>query len=80
MSRQYTRRTFLTVSTAAAAGLVTRRRTLGRDLNGKLRLAAIGTGNKGGDDLRARIASDRIVAHVERDPAAQPDQRQGFTA
>jgi predicted dehydrogenase len=73
MTRRYTRRTFLTVSTAAAAGLLTRRRTSANDVSGKLRLAAIGTGNKGGDDLREISASPRVevaaICDVDSSPA-----------
>jgi predicted dehydrogenase len=73
MSRPYTRRTFLTVSAAGAAGFLTWRRTSAHDLNGKLRLAAIGTGNKGGDDLREISASPRVeVAAICDVDASQP--------
>jgi hypothetical protein len=60
MTLDTNRRTFLQGSTAAVASLMLGRRAHGRDLNGKLRLAAIGTGNKGKDDLLQVAASPRV--------------------
>ena len=53
--------------------MLTRRVALGRDLNGKLRLAAVGTGNKGADDLREISASPRLeVAAICDVDSSQP--------
>jgi predicted dehydrogenase len=60
MSHQFNRRSFLGASAIGAAHLLTCRGARAFDLNGKLRLAAIGTGNKGGDDLREISASPRV--------------------
>jgi predicted dehydrogenase len=60
MTTSFNRRNFLYISAAGAAHLLTHRRASAFDLNGKLRLAAIGTGNKGGDDLREISASPRV--------------------
>jgi predicted dehydrogenase len=54
------RRTFLHASAAGALSALVGRRSVAYDLNGKLRLAAIGTGNKGADDLREISASPRV--------------------
>jgi predicted dehydrogenase len=60
MHHQFNRRNFLQASAAGATGLFLSRAARGRDLNGKLRVAFIGTGNKGGDDLREISASPRL--------------------
>jgi predicted dehydrogenase len=60
MTAHFTRRTFLRASAAGAAFALTRRTARALDLNGKLRVAAIGTGNKGADDLREISASPRV--------------------
>jgi predicted dehydrogenase len=60
MTVHFNRRTFLQASAAGAACVLTRRTAYALDLNGKLRVASIGTGNKGGDDLREVSASPRI--------------------
>jgi predicted dehydrogenase len=54
------RRTFLQASALSAASLAASRRARAFDLNGKLRLAAIGTGNKGKGDLLEVAASPRV--------------------
>ena len=70
---KFSRRAFLHTSAAGAAALLTRRGALGRDLNGKLRLAAVGTGNKGADDLREISASPRLeVAAICDVDSSQP--------
>jgi predicted dehydrogenase len=59
MKRRLDRRDFLTHSAVGAAYLfATGARA--SDVNGKLRVAAIGTGNKGRDDLEAVAASPRV--------------------
>jgi predicted dehydrogenase len=60
MTWQFDRRTFLRSSAAGAASLLAPRAIHARDVNGKLRVAAIGTGNKGADDLRQVAASPRV--------------------
>jgi predicted dehydrogenase len=60
MPHHFHRRNFLRASAVAAAHLVARRSPGARDINGKLRVAFIGTGNKGGDDLRQISASPRV--------------------
>ena len=61
MTHQFNRRGFLQLSAAGAAGLALSRRAAGAvDKNGKLRLAAIGTGRKGRDDLQSISASPRV--------------------
>ncbi len=60
MTRQFTRRTFLQASAAGAACILSRRTARALDVNGKLRVASIGTGNKGADDLREISASPRV--------------------
>jgi predicted dehydrogenase len=59
MTGYFNRRTFLQASAAGAACVLTRRAARAFDLNGKLRVASIGTGNKGADDLRQISASPR---------------------
>src|SRR3954465_3354906 len=62
------RRNFLRASAAGAAFLATgqivgakpQAATSARDLNGKLRLAAVGNGGKGQDDLQSISASPRV--------------------
>lgn len=61
MHRQVNRRYFLQTSALGAAHLLTRRTARAADVNGKLRVASIGTGNKGGDDLREVSASQRVL-------------------
>ena len=56
----FDRRTFLRASAAGAAHVLAGRAVFARDVNGKLRVAAIGTGNKGGDDLREVASSPRV--------------------
>ena len=51
MSLEFNRRGFLRVSAAGVATLALSRSTRGADKNGKLRLASIGVGGKGRDDL-----------------------------
>jgi len=60
MTWQVNRRGFLQVSAIGAASLLVRPSARAFDLNGKLRLAAIGTGNKGQDDLLSVAASPRV--------------------
>ena len=60
MAMRLDRRGFLTVSAAGAAQLLTRRTLRAADANGKLRLAAVGTGGKGRDDLQSISASPRV--------------------
>jgi predicted dehydrogenase len=69
MTWQVNRRTFLQASAAGAASLMIGGRTRAFDANGKLRLAAIGTGNKGHDDLASISASPRceVVAICDVD-------------
>ncbi len=59
MTLQLNRRYFLQTSALGAAHLLTRR-AFAADANSKLRVASIGTGNKGGDDLRQVAASPRV--------------------
>jgi predicted dehydrogenase len=54
------RRRFLQVTAAGAAGLALSRPLRAADKNSKLRLAAIGTGGKGAEDLREISASPRV--------------------
>jgi predicted dehydrogenase len=60
MTWHLNRRAFLQASVAGAASLVARRHARAFDLNGKLRLAAIGTGRKGQDDVLNVSASPRV--------------------
>jgi len=60
VSWQLDRRDFLQASAAAAAYTLVGRHARAFDLNGKLRVAAIGTGNKGQDDLVSVAASPRV--------------------
>jgi predicted dehydrogenase len=60
MTRQFTRRTFLQASAVGAACILSRRTARALDVNGKLRVVSIGTGNKGADDLREISASPRV--------------------
>jgi predicted dehydrogenase len=60
MTRQLNRRTFLQASALGAAYVAGGRKAHAFDVNGKLRLAAIGTGNKGKDDLLSVAASSRV--------------------
>src|SRR5687767_6244435 len=60
MTFQFDRRTFLRASGLGAASLLSGRAAFAGDVNGKLRVAAIGTGNKGADDLRQVSASPRV--------------------
>ena len=55
MTWQMNRRGFLQASAAGAACLVAGSRARAIDLNSKLRLAAIGTGGKGQDDLLKNV-------------------------
>lgn len=73
MTTNFSRRTFLSVTAAGAAHLLIPRGVRAGDVNGKLRLAAIGTGNKGGDDLREISASPRVdVAAICDIDSSQP--------
>jgi predicted dehydrogenase len=73
MKIRFTRRAFFQLSAAGAANVIAARAIRARDLNGKLRLAAIGTGNKGADDLREISASPRLeVAAICDVDASQP--------
>lgn len=60
MTTRFDRRDFLRISAAGAATLSLGRAAHAVDKNSKLRLAAIGTGNKGADDLRNISASSRV--------------------
>jgi predicted dehydrogenase len=60
MTSHLNRRTFLRASAAGAAFALTRRSARALDLGGKLRVASVGTGNKGADDLREISASPRV--------------------
>lgn len=60
MKWQVNRRGFLQLSAAGAASLLVGPAARAFDLNGKLRLAAVGTGNKGQDDLLSIAASPRV--------------------
>jgi predicted dehydrogenase len=60
MSWQLDRRDFLRASAVGAAHLAIAPYARAFDLNGKLRVAAIGTGNRGKDDLLALAASPRM--------------------
>jgi hypothetical protein len=60
MTWQPDRRAFLHVSAAGAATLALGRLACGVDLNSKLRVAAIGTGRKGKDDLLSVADSPRV--------------------
>lgn len=61
MTLAFDRRDFLRVSAAGAAGLAMGRKSFAAvDKNGKLRLASVGTGGKGEDDLRSISASPRV--------------------
>ena len=60
MTSHLNRRTFLRASAVGAAFALTRRSARALDLNGKLRVASVGTGNKGADDLREISASPRV--------------------
>jgi predicted dehydrogenase len=67
------RRGFLQASAASAAYLIAGPTARAFDLNGKLRLAAIGTGRKGQDDLLQVAASPRceVVALCDVDHSAE---------
>jgi predicted dehydrogenase len=69
MTWQFSRRKFLQASAASAAYLIASPAARAFDLNGKLRLAAIGTGRKGQDDLLSVAASPRceVVALCDVD-------------
>jgi predicted dehydrogenase len=60
MANALNRRTFLQTTAAGAAGLAIIRTLRAADKNGKLRLASIGTGGKGEDDLKNISASPRV--------------------
>jgi predicted dehydrogenase len=60
MTWHFDRRDFLRASALAAGQLLSRRTSAAPDANGKLRLASIGTGNKGRDDLQSIAASPRV--------------------
>lgn len=60
MALRIDRRNFLAASAAGAVQLATSRGVYARDLNGKLRVASIGTGGKGQDDLENVSASARV--------------------
>jgi predicted dehydrogenase len=60
MSHRYNRRSFLQVSAAGAATLALGRTARAADDNGKLRLAAVGVGNRGRADLLSIAASPRV--------------------
>src|SRR3954470_5222164 len=60
MANALNRRTFLQTTAAGAAGFAVSRSLRAADKNGKLRLAAIGTGGKGEDDLKNISASPRV--------------------
>src|SRR5262245_61821182 len=60
MSHRYNRRNFLYVSAATAAALTLRGTARAADANSKLRLASIGVGGKGRDDLVSIAASPRV--------------------
>ena len=62
MTYAFDRRNFLRASAAGAAGIAFGRHVYANapDKNGKLRLAAIGTGGKGKDDLQNISASPRV--------------------
>jgi predicted dehydrogenase len=57
---KFNRRSFLQTTAAGAAAALVARRASALDLNGKLRVASIGTGNKGADDLQQIAASPRV--------------------
>jgi predicted dehydrogenase len=73
MSWRIERREFLRASAAGAAQLVLAPYARALDLNGKLRVAAIGTGNRGREDLLSIAASPR----VEVAALVNVDQSQG---
>jgi predicted dehydrogenase len=60
MAYQVNRRGFLQASAVGAAHLLIGSSARAMDLNGKLRVAAIGTGNKGKSDLLSVAASPRV--------------------
>lgn len=61
MTYQFNRRGFLQLSAAGLAGIALSRGAAGAvDSNGKLRLASIGTGGKGKDDLQQIAKSPRV--------------------
>jgi predicted dehydrogenase len=60
MSGRFERRDFLRVTAAGAAQLILSPYARAFDLNGKLRVAAVGTGNRGKDDLLSVAASPRV--------------------
>src|SRR5687767_6942660 len=62
MANYFHRRDFLRASAAGAAYLTfpSTSRAQAPDVNGKLRVASIGTGNQGGQDLEEVAASDRV--------------------
>ncbi len=61
MSGYFDRRDFLRVSAAGAAYLIAPRAARAADVNSTLRVAAIGTGNQGGADLKRVAVSDRVA-------------------
>lgn len=69
MTWKLNRRGFLQISATSAAALYATRSARAFDLNGKLRLAAIGTGGKGQDDLLSVAANPRceVVALCDVD-------------
>lgn len=60
MNGRFHRRDFLRASAIGGACLLTARRGWALDLNSKLRVAAVGTGNRGRDDLLEVAASPRV--------------------
>ena len=60
MKARQSRRTFLAVSGVWTASALLPRVGRAADANSKLRVASIGTGGKGADDLRQVAASDRV--------------------
>ncbi|MEX0611733.1 MAG: Gfo/Idh/MocA family oxidoreductase [Pirellulales bacterium] len=73
MNGRLDRRDFLRSSAVGAAYLATAPYARAFDLNGKLRVAAIGTGNRGRDDLLSVAASPRVevvaLCDVDQSPA-----------
>jgi predicted dehydrogenase len=60
MAMRFDRRGFLAASAWGAAQLITSHTARAKDVNGKLRLASVGTGGKGKDDLQSISASPRV--------------------
>ncbi len=73
MTWEFDRRKFLQASTASAASFLLSSRVRALDLNGKLRVASVGTGNKGHDDLVNVASSPRceVTAICDVDHSAQ---------